>query len=122
MARYSQICRLGAPDPVALSDLRRWAQSSLPQSNSPDLAFLSKPELGDHDLVTLGEGSSQKTWVYRLVETLAWRWLSTVSKCLLRNLHTIWGSHQAVPAALDLRVRPRSSGTRPDSDAPARKL
>ncbi len=86
LARYSQICRLGAPDPVALSDLRRWAQSSLPQSNSPDMAFLSKPELGDDDLVTLGEGSSQKTWIYRLVETLAWRWLSTVSKCL-RNLY-----------------------------------
>ena len=90
VARYAQICRLGAPDPIALSDLRRWAQSSLPQSNSPDLAFLSNPELGDDDLVTLGEGSSHKTWVYRLVETLAWRWLATVSKRLVWNLHPIW--------------------------------
>ena len=84
MARYSQVCRLSSPDAVALSDLGRWAKSSTVPWGSPELAFLDRATPRDNDLVTLDEGSSQKTWPYRLVEALAWRWLSTVStECLV---------------------------------------
>ncbi|KAK4159584.1 hypothetical protein QBC43DRAFT_326937 [Cladorrhinum sp. PSN259] len=79
VTRYSHLSKLGRPEHVPLSDLRRWASHNLDISPGKlETRFLeeNRDQDGQDDLMSLADGLSQKNWLYHLVESISWRLLS----------------------------------------------
>ncbi|KAK3305921.1 uncharacterized protein B0T15DRAFT_214554 [Chaetomium strumarium] len=75
VTRYIQLSKLGRPEPIPLSDLRRWASRNL-SSGKVELSFLEEKGHSEDDLMCLSGGVSDKNWLYRLTEQASWRLLS----------------------------------------------
>ncbi|GAB1317937.1 hypothetical protein MFIFM68171_08147 [Madurella fahalii] len=75
VTQYSQLSKLGRPEPIPISDLRRWASRNMPSGNV-EIDFLEEKGHGGDDLMSLSGLDSNKNWLYRLTEQVSWRLLS----------------------------------------------
>ncbi|KAJ2990715.1 hypothetical protein NUW58_g2810 [Xylaria curta] len=75
LLRYSQLCKLDKPDEESVADIRRWvADNANGTTPSPAGAKIFGSDKGDY--AALAHRAAPKTWVYRLIERISWRFFA----------------------------------------------